>query len=298
MSNALAAVVVATTMAVTFQPPWAVAQEARVTTVRASIELASNGRLGGVSVAPDGSLIVANFGRSVWRIAPDGTTTVLAATMQGSSGNTVDPDGHVLQGSWLDDRVVRIAPDGATSTFADGLEGPVGIVLDDDDNAYICNCKGNYITRVAADGTKSRFAESEFFACPNGITIDENGDLFVVSFDDAHVVRIEPDGTTHAVVEIPDGKNAHIARVGDWFYVTKIETHWIYRFDRSGTFERFAGTGERGASDGTASEATIAHPNGIAAGADGRSLYFNTLVGPWRGDEVTRLVIRRIELPD
>lgn len=268
-----------------------------MTTVTTSIELPSNGRLGGVSVAPDGSVIVANFGRTVWRIAPDGTTTVLASTLQGSSGNAVDPEGHVLQGSWLDNRVVRIAPDGSTSTFAEGFEGPVGIALDEAGNTYVCNCKGNYISRVAADGKTSRFAESEFFACPNGITIDENGDLYVVSFDDARVVRIAPDGTTQAVAEIPDGKNAHIARVGDWFYVTKIDTHAIYRFDRSGQVERFAGTGENGTTDGTVSEATIAHPNGIATGSDGRSLYFNTLVGPWRGDEVTQLVIRRIEIP-
>ncbi len=98
-------------------------------------------------------------------------------------------------------------------------------------------------------------------------------------------------------MEVPEGRNAHVAATEHGLYVTKIESNRIYRIDRAGTIEAFAGTGELGLDDGPVLEATLARPNGIAVSPDGRALYVNNLEGPWRSSEPTNIILRRIELP-
>ena len=51
-----------------------------------------------------------------------------------------------------------------------------------------------------------------------------------------------------------EGRNAHVAATEDALYVTKIESNRIYRIDRAGTIEAFAGTGELGLADGPRSK--------------------------------------------
>lgn len=96
---------------------------------------------------------------------------------------------------------------------------------------------------------------------------------------------------------MPGGRNAHIASAAGAFWVTKIQTHRVYRLGLNGGAEPYAGAGAPGFADGPVDRATLAHPNGIGATPDERSLVVNTLQGPWRGDEETRIVLRRISLP-
>ncbi len=89
---------------------------AHVTTLPLSSELRGQGRLGGVAVGADGAIYVSNFSATVWRVDPDGTVTALTSDLRGSSGNAVMPDGSLLQGSFVDNRVVRIDRDGTSRT--------------------------------------------------------------------------------------------------------------------------------------------------------------------------------------
>jgi pimeloyl-ACP methyl ester carboxylesterase/sugar lactone lactonase YvrE len=270
---------------------------ARVTTVKTDRPLPSNGRLGGISVAPDGALYVSNFGRTLWRVDPDGTATPVDRTLKGSSGNAVAADGTVYQASFLDGRIVRIRPDGEVETWVEGgLHGPVGLAIGAGGNLYVCNCRSDSIARVRPDRTVEPFAESPDFDCPNGIARDIDGSLVVVSFKNGHVVRLGPHGASERIATLPDGGNAHVAVTPDALYVTKIESNRIYRLARDGTYAPAAGTGEPGLKDGPAKQATLARPNGIAASADGTILWVNNLIGPWRGEEETEIVIRRIDL--
>ena len=148
-----------------------------------------------------------------------------------------------------------------------------------------------------SNGRTTRFAESPDFDCPNGITFDASGYFIVASFNNGYLVRVSPDGEAETWVEVPEGRNAHLAATEDGLYVTKIESNRIYRIDHAGTIEAFAGTGELGLDDGPALEATLARPNGIAVSPDGRLLYVNNLEGPWRGSEPTNIILRRIALP-
>jgi sugar lactone lactonase YvrE len=269
----------------------------RVTTIVTSEPLPSQGRLGGVAVDQSGNVFVSNFGATVWRVAPDGSVTTLASTLRGSSGNAVDSEGNLLQASFLEGRIVRIAPNGSTSDLvSSGLDGPIGLTVADDGSVYVCQCRRNSVARVAPDGSVSEFASSEDFDCPNGITIGPDGALYVVSFNNGYVVRVDKSGRAARFATVPDGRNAHIAHARGAFWVTKIEANLLYRVDADGQATRYAGTGELGFDDGTVGEAPLARPNGIAVLPEGDGLVVNTLDGPWRGNEATRIVLRRVEL--
>ncbi len=62
---------------------------------------------------------------------------------------------------------------------------------------------------------------------------------------------------------------------GDQLYFANAGTHQLGVLDlKSGNVARFAGSGEEALTDGSASEAALAQPSGLALSADGRNLYF------------------------
>lgn len=270
----------------------------QVTTVATSEPIVSRGRLGGVAIDGDGNLFVSNFGASVWRVTPQGSATVVVRGLRGSSGNTVDRQGNLYQASFLDGRIVRVTPNGRLSELVSGgLQGPVGLTVTDDGSVYVCECRRNAVARVAPDGGVSVYARHPDLDCPNGITSGPDGALYVVSFNNGHVVRIDPAGHASRFATIPQGRNAHVAYARGAFWVTKIETNLLYRLSGDGQVERYAGTGSIGFADGPVRQAPLARPNGIAVTPRGDALVVNTLEGPWRGDEETHVILRRVDLP-
>jgi pimeloyl-ACP methyl ester carboxylesterase/sugar lactone lactonase YvrE len=271
--------------------------EPAVSTIRTSEPLLSHGRLGGLSVDEAGNVYVANFSATVFRVSPEGDVKVMASGLRGSSGNAIDSAGNLLQASFLDGRILRIAPNGTvTDLVSSGLDGPVGLAVGGDGSVFVCNCRGNSISRVAADGSVIEFSRGGDLDCPNGITVGPDGTLYVANFNNEHIVKVSRSGRAERFATVPSGRNAHIAFAAGAFWVTKIETHQVYRVDMNGNAQPYVGTGAPGFADGRADRATLAHPNGIAAGPSGRSLVVNTLRGPWRGEQETQIVLRRIAL--
>lgn len=265
-----------------------------VTTLELSAAIPSAGRLGGVAMDRRGNLYVANFGASVWRVAPDGAVTELTSSIRGTSGNTVAPDGRLLQASFLGNAVLEIRPDGTlVPVVTDSLDGPVGVAADAAGRIWVCNCRGNSVSIVEPDGA-IHVARDSLFDCPNGITLGPDGDAYVVSFNNAHIVRLAADGTARRHATLPPGRNAHIARATGALWVTRIAESTLWRVDDDGTAEKVAGTGVAGLEDGPLDRARLAYPNGIVASPDGRWLWMNNLEGAWRGDEPTRIVLRRV----
>lgn len=270
----------------------------QVTTVVTSQPLVSYGRLGGVTADRFGNVFVANFHGTVWRVAPDGAVTAMAQSLQGSSGNAVDRAGNLYQASFVDGRLVRIARDGSETVLVPGgLEGPVGLIVADDGTVYVCACRGNAVVRVSPKGLVSTFAQHPDLDCPNAITRGPDGAYYVVSYNNGLVVRVDGTGRASRFASVPDGRNAHIAFARGAFWVTKIESNYLYRLGLDGRAERYAGTGALGFEDGSRLESPLARPNGIAVTPDSDAVIVNTLDGPWKGEEETRMVLRRIELP-
>jgi pimeloyl-ACP methyl ester carboxylesterase/glyoxylase-like metal-dependent hydrolase (beta-lactamase superfamily II)/sugar lactone lactonase YvrE len=269
-----------------------------VSTVELSAPLPSRGRLGGITQAADGSLVVSNFRASVWRISPNGDVAILSEAIRAPSGNAIDAQGDVLQSAFLDGTLHRIASDGTATTIADGLRGPVGIAIGPGGEIYVAECQGNAIAKIGADGTVERIAEGEPLNCPNGIAIGPDGALYVTSYSSAVIARITPDGETRAYVSVGEsGGNAHLAWIGDRLFVTEIAANLVWEVGPDGSASVIAGTGEPRNADGPGDRAGLAHPNGIVADAGSGTLWVNTLVGRWKKDDPTRIEIQRIDVP-
>lgn len=270
---------------------------ARVTTLALSDSLPSRGRLGGVAVRPDGTLVVSNFRASVWEISPDGEVRTLTHDVVAPSGTAIEPTGDVLQAAFLDGTLHRISREGEVSTVAEGLAGPVGLALDADGTIYVAECHGAAIARIGPDGSVERVARGGPLACPNGLVFGPGGALYVTNYSSDALVRVDRDGSVSVFATVGGSNgNAHVARIADRLYVTEIAGNRVWEVLPDGSSRVVAGSGEARDRDGVGLRAGLAHPNGIAVGPDGRTLWVDTLSGPWKGEEPTRIHVRRIDL--
>lgn len=244
---------------------------------------------GDVSLGPDGLVYVGDFGLAVsatgingaevLRLGHDGRAEVFATGFQGASGNVFGPDGHLYQSDIRNARIVRVAPDGSTSTFIEGdLQAPVGLTFDADGFLYVSECNTNRITLAVPDGSSFKpFATGEAFNCPNGLTTGPDGHIYAVNFSDGNVIRVTLPGAESSVfATLPGAGNGHITSANGRLYAASFAGNRIYEISMDGDVRAIAGTGEPGAADGAAEEATFFQPNGIAASVTGDTLFVNS----------------------
>jgi sugar lactone lactonase YvrE len=267
-----------------------------------------NGGSGGISVGPDGSIYVADFGQMlggggipgtrVFVVSPDGESRVFADGFQGASGNEMGPDGILYQSNIAGSYISRVHPDGTNERWvSEGIRGPVGIVMDEAGHLVVANCGSNSLQRVAADGTSTPFVSSPLLACPNGITVDARGIFYVANFANGNVIRVTPDGEASRLATIPGGNNGHLVHHDGVLYVVARSAHQIYRVSLEGQVELLAGTGEQGLDDGPAHQATFSYPNDIGVSPDGRYLYVNDVADlESTGALLSPMVVRRIRI--
>jgi sugar lactone lactonase YvrE len=210
---------------------------------------------GGISVDVNGNVYSADFGGTgVFKIEPDGSTSVFATGFLTPSGNGFDSKGNFYQSNYSDpvsplspDTIVKITPDGARTIFATGLDGPVGITFDASDTMYVAMCNLQNVTRIDQSGVASVFATDPGFACPNGITFDTKGNLYTCNFNDGGVYKIAPDGSVSLFATLPGGGNGHLTYVAGWLYIADRAGNQIYRLHvKTRVLELAAGTGEVG----------------------------------------------------
>ncbi len=243
--------------------------------------------VGGVTADMIGTLYVADFGETVWKVTPEGERTVFASGLYGASGNAIDNEGNLLQSSFYGNSITRIDRKGEAKPFVTrGLRGPVGITINKQTaEIYVANCSGNFIAKVASDGTATPFAKSDLFKCPNGISIDPQGNLYTVNFRDNQMFKIDPKGAVTAFATLSQKGLGHLCFRDDRFFVTAFASHEIYEVKLDGTARRILGNGEPGIVDGAGAKARLSFPNGIACNPWGRRLYINEFIG----DEATSL---------
>ena len=263
---------------------------------------------GGIEVAADGMIYSSDFGpflgnspvtgTKVWKITPDGETSVFAEGFAGASGSAMAEDGTFFQANIRGNRISRIATDGTVSTYAtEGLFNPVGLVLDPKGVLWVANCGAGSIQRIASDGSSTLFVKSDLLKCPNGLTRDPDGNLYAANFYNGDVVRIAPDATVSVVASLPGKNNGHLVYHDKHLYVVDRAGHRIFKVAMDGTFEPFAGSGEKGGADGAASEASFCFPNDIAVSADGKHFYVNDVADETsNGRKLGPTRIRRISV--
>ena len=256
-------------------------------------------QVGGVSVDAVGNLFVADFGDLVWKITPEGTRTVFASGLYGSSGNAIDHQGNLFQSSYYGDSITRIDRTGQPTLFASsGLSGPVGIAIDRaSQELYVANCNGNTIARITQEGVVATFAHSEIFNCPNGITFDRKGHLYVVNFRDNRMLEIDPDGKVTLFATVSSKGLGHVCFKTDRFYVTAFESHQVYTVTTDGQAKLLLGSGVRGIVNGAPPRARLSFPNGIACDPWQPRLYINEYDNDSAEGLPRRAIVRAITLP-
>ena len=263
---------------------------------------------GGMTVADDGFIYVADFGDNlspangtqVSKIDPQtGAVSVFATGLNGPSGNDFDSQGNLIQANIQGSTISKISPDGTVTTLtSDQIRGPVGVVVDEQDNAYVCNCGANTIVKVDPQGRVTQISTPNgLYNCPNGITRDTNGNLYIANFNDGRIIKITAEGEESVLATVPGGNNGHIIFGNNRLYVAARRGNGVYEVSLTGEAEHFAGTGAQGNDDGPTNEATFYIPNGIALSPDGKKLYVvSRLVGV--GTPLNPVKVRVIDITD
>jgi gluconolactonase len=170
---------------------------------------------------PSGDVLVVEIRRgTLTRVAPDGSTTVVAELGGGPNGAAIGPDGAVYVAnnggfSWHDrdgitapghqpddyrgGRIQRVAPDGTVTdlyTACDGrpLRGPNDIVFDADG--------GFWFTDIGKSRERDRDTGALYYARPDGSSITE----VVHPLTQPNGVGLSPDGSRLYVAETVTGR--------------------------------------------------------------------------------------------
>ncbi len=273
----------------------------QTTTLETSMELVSDGLIGGMTVAADGSIYTADLGSHIYKISASGETTLFSSEFDDPSGNLMLANGDILQSEWTNNRIYRITPDGKRELFSEvNLNGPVAIVERPQGDFIVANSRGKFLARVPENGGEAEIVlRDERVTQPNGLTIDSAGNIYIADLDSASVFRWAPDGELTSVVELPGSGNAHNVFADGMLYVNKIWDHVIYIVDpESGAYGIVSGNGRPGYADGATGTATLEEPNAIALAADGKSIYVNTHRGTMGRNQNARIIIRKIVRSD
>ncbi len=229
-----------------------------------------------ISIGADGSLYVSHLasaaGRTIFKVSPDGTSTSFA------SGLTA-PMGHVFSGSSLfvafngPTIIAEITADGTVSTFIEDSRFQGGsFAIDSDGNLYHTVFKTNKIYKITPDKVVSEIASGGALSVTYGIAVDENDNIYAANFSDGRINKITQAGEVTTIATLPTSIG-YLIYANDKLYATGFSNHRIYSIELDGTASVLIGTGQSGNVDGVGATVSFSSPNGIAASADGKTLY-------------------------
>ncbi|HEC08077.1 MAG TPA: hypothetical protein ENI86_00760, partial [Acidimicrobiales bacterium] len=252
-----------------------------------------------VTVGPDGSLFIADYGNHrVRRVSPTGEISTV-----GGTGSTVANG------------------DGVPAT-AMTISGPMGVVTDSAGVLYVSDYSLHRVIRVAVDGTATYLAgtgaagfsgdggpaTSAALRNPRGLALDVDGSVLIADYNNHRVRRVAPDGTistilgtgssTHSgdgglatAAGVPTPVAIEVGSAGD-IYVASYGSHRVRVIDPgTGLVTTYVGNGGTGVSaNGTAlASASVRNPMGVALDPSGDlvvSVNVNHLVRSTAGGEI------------
>lgn len=240
---------------------------------------------GGIAQAEDGLILSDLYNRRVWKLR-GGALELLAGgdTAPDVNGQPVGGyhDGPVEQSSFklpwavapfLDGWAVSDAENNAVRYIADG-------------EVQTLNCSAREPGLPTEHGRVS-------FAYPAGLAAGEDGSLYISDTHRGAIRRVTPDGgitTLASGLSDPMG----LCWSGGALYVAETGANRIVKIE-NGRVSAVAGSGQEGAEDGPAAEASFAFPQGVAVDGDGTVYVADTgngAVRRVRDGEVTTLISR------
>ncbi|MEM8602049.1 MAG: T9SS type A sorting domain-containing protein, partial [Bacteroidota bacterium] len=152
----------------------------------------------------------------------------------------------------------------------------------------VASYDGNWVRSVGSDGVFVDVID-EGLNFPAGIAFSPDGALYVADFELGKIHRIDgyPDAPALALIADLATDIGFLAFGGGRLFATGIDDDRVYEVALDGTVTVLAGTGARGTTDGPGDEAQFNRPNGIAATADGDTLYVSQA-----GDRALRRIIQ------
>lgn len=207
----------------------------------------------GVVLDRAGNAYVADAGEhnQIRKIAPDGTSSVLAGGAEGfadgtgaqaafntPSGMAIDSQGNLLVADTANNAIRKITPQGVVTTlagdggagFADGpvaqarFNGPLGVALDKAGNVYVADTYNDRIRKIGTDGMVSTVAGSTpgaqdggadvaTFDTPAALAVDAQGRIYVADARLGAIRRIGADGQVSTLVlSDPEADDALLRR--------------------------------------------------------------------------------------
>lgn len=229
-----------------------------------------------IAIASNGTLYINEGfqGSKLYKITPDGTSSVLSNALNGSVGIALDSDENIYASNFNSRIINKITPDGTVTDYINDnrLVGGGGVTFDNDGNLYNTFYATRDIYKINSD-TIEVVASSTVFNGPVGMTYDkEREKLFVASFDTGEIFYVAEDGTVTEIVDT-DLTIGHLSYASNHFYATGWNQHKVYKIALDGEIVERIGSGNNQQKDGTVQEASFSQPNGIEATPDGSYIY-------------------------
>lgn len=218
----------------------------RLATIEAG-GVAAADRLGGLAVAPDGTLYAARIGHgqagAIFRIEVDGGTTALANVPAKIWRGALAHDGeHLFATQYLrsrsgpfDGSIVEVDARGNCSQVIDGFLHPTGLVAIGS-HLIVADARQRAVFRVELAGGRGAFRLqlSANVDRPDSLCACGDDSVLLTSFDDQDgtgvIRRIWLDGTVHVVAQGP-WEPRGIAFDGDHVYVATRRTGGLMVFE-------------------------------------------------------------------
>ncbi|MGL1885619.1 MAG: hypothetical protein OCD76_03815 [Reichenbachiella sp.] len=231
-----------------------------------------------IVIGSDGTLYANGGGvseKNLYKVTPEGVSTVLSNTQNGAVGITLDEDGNIYSSNYNSRVIQKVTPSGQASDFVSNslLIGGGGLAFDNDGNLFNTFWAETTLFRIV-DQVVEPFTTSAAFNGPVGVTYDKESEkLFVASFNSGKIFHISTDdGSVTEVADTP-ASIGHITYANGYFYVSGWNEHQVFQVSLDGQTIVTIGSGVSSHIDGTASTAGFVSPNGIEATSDGKHVY-------------------------
>jgi sugar lactone lactonase YvrE len=249
-------------------------------------------------ITPSGELSTIAGGSTAGFSGDDGPATL--ARLSGPGGMAFDAIGNLYIADSGNHRIRKVAPDGKISTVAgDGSRGNTGdngpatkaalnspedVALDASGNLYISDRGNGRLRGVTSAGTISSITFTGM-SSPYGLAIDGKNNLLITDVVTRKVFQRTPTGTvttvagtgqvgysgdggmaTAAMLEYPVG--IAVDQAGAIFFADQV-SHRVRRISTSGAISNAAGQGRFGGDGGSAIDAALQNPVGVALDRSG-----------------------------
>jgi hypothetical protein len=182
---------------------------------------------------------------------------------------TFGPDGTLYQSSYGSGKVFRLADDGTPTVIADGLRGPTGLVIIEDGTVFAQAYDTGVIHRIGPDGTVTEFARGGGMSGPNGLVLGPDDTLYSVNHRNGGLHSIAADGNVTELHRFPAPTAHVALLDDALFITSRGSFVIYRYDLSTGDIDVVAGNGEPGDQDGVGTEASFGRPNAIAVGPDG-----------------------------